>query len=117
MHIAGVIGVKRFAFDVWGDAVNTASRMESHGVPGQIHISSDTYDKIKHLSYLNFKCRGDINVKGKGIMKTYLVDLCGRNHRTSISQFSYVSCTTYDFSDDISVDQKSIASSRVTKED
>lgn len=71
--IAGVIGVKRFAFDVWGDAVNTASRMESHGIPGEIHISADTYNNIKHLSYLKFECQGEINVKGKGLMTTYLV--------------------------------------------
>mmetsp|Transcript_20 Transcript_20/g.19 ORF Transcript_20/g.19 Transcript_20/m.19 type:complete len:514 (-) Transcript_20:304-1845(-) len=74
--IAGVIGVRKFAFDVWGDAVNTASRMESHGIPGHIQISSDTYEKIKDcLCHLNIDCRGQIDVKGKGRMTTYLIKL------------------------------------------
>jgi len=105
--IAGVIGVKRFAFDIWGDAVNTASRMESHGVPGQIHISSDTYDKIKHLSYLNFQCQGETMVKGKGHMTTYLVDLCRDHRKAPISRFSYESLETIDhlFEDDYSNNQ------------
>ena len=106
--IAGVIGVKRFAFDIWGDAVNTASRMESHGVPGQIHISSETYDNIKHLSYLQFDCQGDINVKGKGTMKTYLVSLreAEQRRRLSISRLGYESYTTFDdFSDSDSEDE------------
>lgn len=74
--IAGVIGVRKFAFDVWGDAVNTASRMESHGVPSHIHMSHDTYVKVKELlSDMNIKCRGKIDVKGKGDMLTYLLKL------------------------------------------
>jgi adenylate cyclase len=74
--IAGVIGVKKLAFDVWGDAVNTASRMESHGIPGHLHISSNFYNAVKEkLSpVLDIKCRGAIDVKGKGKMTTYLID-------------------------------------------
>ena len=89
--IAGVIGVKKFAYDVWGDAVNTASRMESHGVPGEIHISSDTYNKIKHLSYLKFKCCGEIQVKGKGMMVTYLARRREQFRDESISKLAYES--------------------------
>ena len=89
--IAGVIGVKKFAYDVWGDAVNTASRMESHGVPGEIHISSDTYNKIKHLSYLKFKCCGEIHVKGKGLMVTYLARRSDKFRDESISKLAYQS--------------------------
>ena len=74
--IAGVIGVRKFAFDVWGDAVNTASRMESHGVPGCMHISAATYEKIKEpLSHYDFQCRGEIQIKGKGTMVTYLLEM------------------------------------------
>ncbi|TMK34835.1 MAG: adenylate/guanylate cyclase domain-containing protein [Actinobacteria bacterium] len=70
--IAGVIGSKRFLYDLWGDAVNTASRMESHGTPGEIQITRATYELLKD----EFVCRprGTIEVKGKGLMETwYLV--------------------------------------------
>ncbi len=69
---AGVIGTKRFLYDLWGDAVNTASRMESNGTPGEIQITRATYDLLKD----GFVCepRGTIPVKGKGEMETwYLV--------------------------------------------
>ncbi len=70
--VAGVIGTKRFLYDLWGDAVNTASRMESHGTPGEIQITRATYELLKD----EFDCtpRGTILVKGKGPMETwYLV--------------------------------------------
>ena len=69
--VAGVIGFTKFSYDLWGNTVNTASRMESHGIPGQIQISDTTYELIKE----NFHCepRGLIDVKGKGPMKTYLL--------------------------------------------
>jgi len=69
--VAGVIGTKKFIYDLWGDAVNTASRMESHGIPGCIQITESTY---KHLQdQYQFKKRGKIQVKGKGEMITYLL--------------------------------------------
>jgi adenylate cyclase len=70
---AGVIGRKRFLYDLWGDAVNTASRMESNGTPGRIQITRATYDLVKDA----FVCerRGRIPIKGKGQMETwYLLD-------------------------------------------
>jgi len=69
--IAGVIGNKKFAYDLWGDTVNTASRMESHGVGGIIQITENTYNLIGD----EFVCepRGIINVKGKGDMKVWHV--------------------------------------------
>jgi adenylate cyclase len=70
--VAGVIGTKRFLYDLWGDAVNTASRMESQSTPGEIQITGDTYELLKD----EFVCerRGTILVKGKGHMETwYLV--------------------------------------------
>ncbi|PKA14693.1 adenylate/guanylate cyclase domain-containing protein [Leptospira haakeii] len=68
--VAGVIGKKKFAYDLWGDAVNTASRLESHGVPGRIQISETTYDLLEDTSQLEI--RRLIDVKGKGEMRTYL---------------------------------------------
>jgi guanylate cyclase len=68
---AGVIGLRKFAFDVWGDTVNTASRMESHGVPGRVQISGATYSQVRGT----FECepRGKIEVKGKGLIEAWLV--------------------------------------------
>ena len=69
--IAGVIGKRKFVYDVWGDAVNIASRMESHGLGGTIQITQATYELIKD----EFVCepRGNVNVKGKGEMEVWLV--------------------------------------------
>ncbi len=69
--VAGVIGRKKFIYDLWGDSVNTASRMESHGTPGKIHISRDTYELIKN----DYVCepRGKIMIKGKGEMETWFL--------------------------------------------
>ena len=69
--IAGVIGKKKFIYDVWGDTVNTASRMESHGVPRAIHVSDATFEATKGI--FEFESRGTIHVKGKGDMQTYLL--------------------------------------------
>jgi guanylate cyclase len=67
--VAGVIGRKRFLYDLWGDAVNTASRMESHGTPGRIQIARATYDLLAD----EFECepRGTIAVKGKGEIEAW----------------------------------------------
>jgi guanylate cyclase len=69
--LAGVIGRKKFIYDLWGDAVNTASRMESHGAGGLIQITRATYELIKN----DFVCepRGTVNVKGKGDMEVWFV--------------------------------------------
>lgn len=70
--VAGVVGSRKFFYDVWGDAVNVASRMESTDVEGRIQVPQDVYDRING-SYL-FEERGDVEVKGKGSMHTwYLV--------------------------------------------
>jgi class 3 adenylate cyclase len=67
--IAGVIGTVRFSYDVWGDTVNTASRMESQGEPGKIHVSAETRSRIANAFHL--ENRGSIEVKGKGSMDTW----------------------------------------------
>jgi adenylate cyclase len=69
--VAGVVGTKKFFYDVWGDAVNVASRMESTGVPGRIQVSPETYDEAKHQ--FAFESRGPIDVRGKGMMTTWLL--------------------------------------------
>ena len=70
--IAGVIGEKKFAYDVWGDTVNTASRMESSGIPGRINISGTTYELIKE--YFDCEYRGKVNAKNKGEVDMYFVN-------------------------------------------
>lgn len=67
--VAGVIGIQKYAFDLWGDTVNVAARMESHGLPGQIHLSEVMADKLKNHYVLTQ--RGWVDVKGKGMMQTF----------------------------------------------
>ena len=67
--VAGVIGTRKLAYDLWGDTVNIASRMESHGSAGQIQVSSSTRDLLQEQYW--FEPRGEIQIKGKGAMVTY----------------------------------------------
>ncbi|MBD0345085.1 MAG: response regulator [Coleofasciculus sp. Co-bin14] len=69
--VAGVIGLKKFSYDLWGDTVNTASRMESLGIPGEIQVTAETYKRLPDKYLLEE--RGVISVKGKGEMTTYLL--------------------------------------------
>lgn len=69
--VGGVIGKNKFAYDFWGDTVNTASRMESHGVPGKIHVSEETRREI--AGHYATEERGEIEIKGKGVLATHLV--------------------------------------------
>ena len=73
--VAGIVGVKKFQYDIWGDTVNTASRMESNGEPGKVNISQATYDLLKSDPDFVFEHRGEISAKGKGAMHMYFVSL------------------------------------------
>jgi adenylate cyclase len=70
--VAGVIGKRKFFYDLWGDVVNTASRMESHGVPGRIQITETTRRGLGEAFLLEE--RGVVNVKGKGEMPTWFLN-------------------------------------------
>jgi class 3 adenylate cyclase len=71
--VAGIVGVKKFQYDIWGDTVNTASRMENHGEVGKVNISRVTYDLIKNDPQFAFESRDKVSVKGKGEMDMWFV--------------------------------------------
>ena len=72
--VAGIVGVKKFQYDIWGDTVNTASRMESSGEEGKVNISESTYVILKDDPQFAFESRGKIAVKGKGEIEMYFVE-------------------------------------------
>jgi class 3 adenylate cyclase len=69
--IAGVIGRRKFIYDLWGDTVNTASRMESTGLPGRIQVTEAVFERL--CSVYDFEPRGEVEIKGKGRLRTYLL--------------------------------------------
>jgi adenylate cyclase len=80
--VAGVIGRSKFSYDLWGDAVNTASRMESHGVVGCIQVTERAYELL--ADSFEFEPRGEVQVKGKGCMNTYFLISAGRATRPAL---------------------------------
>uniref|UniRef100_A0A0K0F830 adenylate cyclase n=1 Tax=Strongyloides venezuelensis TaxID=75913 RepID=A0A0K0F830_STRVS len=72
--VAGVIGMDKPHYDIWGNSVNVASRMDSSGIPGKIQVTEEVKLLLEKENF-EFECRGEINVKGKGIMTTYFLKL------------------------------------------
>ena len=79
--VAGVVGARKFFYDVWGDAVNVASRMESTDVEGRIEVPHDVYERLRHAFLLEE--RGEVQIKGKGVMRTWY--LTGRKTAVHIA--------------------------------
>lgn len=76
--VAGIVGIKKFQYDIWGDTVNTASRIESNGEVGKVNISQLTYELIKDDEEFSFEKRGKFQVKGKGEIEMYFVSLSNK---------------------------------------
>ena len=73
--VAGVIGTRKFIYDLWGDTVNIASRLESHGIPGAIQISDATWARVRGT--VTARPRGPIDLKGRGTVDTFLIERRG----------------------------------------
>ncbi|WP_224491184.1 adenylate/guanylate cyclase domain-containing protein [Robertkochia flava] len=86
--VAGVVGTKKFVYDIWGDTVNIASRMESNSEAGQINVSEDTYKVIKNTLDCTF--RGMVDVKHKGMMKMYFVDPLTQDQQKSLFEVNNI---------------------------
>ena len=70
--VAGVVGVKKFIYDVWGETVNTASRMESHGLPDRIQVSEEAYERLRDRYRL--EPRGLVEIRSRGPMPTWFLE-------------------------------------------
>lgn len=70
--VAGVIGSHKFSYDIWGDTVNLAGRMESHGSPGGVHVSEGVRNRLE--SRFDFEARGEIDIKNHSRMRTFFVN-------------------------------------------
>ena len=72
--VAGIVGIRKFAYDIWGDTVNIAARMESSGEAGRVNISQNTYELLKDHPGFCFQARGKVQAKNKGELEMYFVE-------------------------------------------
>ena len=73
--VAGIIGTKRYMYDIWGDSVNVASRMESTGLPGKVQVTKEVVELVEPLGVgLSFVKRGLVDIKGKGPVETFFLE-------------------------------------------
>ena len=72
--VAGIVGVRKFQYDIWGDTVNTANRIESHGEAGKVNVSQSTFELLRDNTEFEFETRGKIGIKGKGDVEMYFVE-------------------------------------------
>ena len=84
--VAGIVGVKKFQYDIWGDTVNTASRVESNGEIAKVNISQDTYKLLKDDPDFSFESRGKIEAKGKGEIEMYFVTMNWMKKKNGVQQ-------------------------------
>jgi CheY-like chemotaxis protein len=84
--VAGIVGRRKFAYDIWGDTVNTASRMETTGEPGEVNISGATYELVKREPGLSFLPRGRVMAKGKGELEMYYVRHASTEARAAMDE-------------------------------
>ena len=82
--VAGVVGTKKFLYDMWGDTVNTAARMESHGIEGCIQVTAETYGLLRDKYH--FEDRGIMDIKGKGDMHVYIL----KDKKQAVEQYAGV---------------------------
>lgn len=73
--VAGIVGIRKFAYDIWGDSVNIAARIETNGLTGKVNISQSTYELLKDVPNFSFTSRGKILTKGKGELEMYFVEI------------------------------------------
>lgn len=113
--VAGVIGARKPQYDIWGNSVNVASRMDSNGVLDQIQVTQDVYNILEPRGY-KLKCRGKINVKGKGSMITYILQ---RKPHSDDDQLTHQSSRATAVSEDYELheieDQMNADSARLTQ--
>lgn len=105
--VAGIIGTKKINFDMWGDTINTASRMQSHGLPGQVQITEAVAIKLKE--HFLIQERGKINIKGKGMMTTYLLTGQKSPLQTGITAANFVTMEAGE------QDEDDVVTSRINK--